>query len=93
MRNPTFFILSFQSLKSEVAVFVVKFAVYADFGVFAHVADHIPVDGACVFAACFGVACAQCHVEGAADFLVEENLTGEFVDLEVGADGEFAQIT
>jgi hypothetical protein len=31
-------------------------------------------------------------VEGAADLLVEQDVAGEAVDLEVGADGELAQV-
>ena len=79
-------------LKHKLPVLVEQLAVHEDFGVGAQVADEVPVDTALVFGTRFGVARAERHVEGAADLFIEQDLAGEFVDLEVGADGELAQV-
>ena len=54
--------------------------------------DHIPMDDGFVQTASFGIAGTQCHMEGATNFLVKENLAGKLVDLKVGTDGELTQI-
>src|SRR5258707_736457 len=83
---------SVNELDGEFAVFVEQFAINMDGAVVAHVADHVPMDSAAVFAAGFGVAHANGHVNCAADFFIEENVARKFVDAEICPDGELAQI-
>ena len=58
---------------------------------FPQVANHIPVQAGIVEAAGFGVGGADSGVAGAADFFIEECVLGVLLDVEIGADGDFAQ--
>ena len=51
------------------------------------------MNGAVILRAGFGVARAERHVECPADLFVEENVAGEAVNIGIGADGKFSQIT
>jgi hypothetical protein len=76
----------------EPAVFVEQLTVHKNFGVGAHITDEVPVDGALVFLARFGISRAKCHVERTTDLFIEQDLSRELVDIKVGADGKLANV-
>ena len=80
-------------LDYEGAIPVEQLAINPDLAVLAHVADHVPVDGALIQATGFRIAHAHGHMHRPADFLVIQDHAGEAVDAEVGANCEFAQVT
>ena len=72
-------------------VYARELAVDLDPAALAEVADHVPVDRRLVDASGVRVAAADREVDGAADLLVEQDLTGSLRDAVVGADPELAQ--
>src|SRR3954468_5488415 len=50
----------------------------------AKIANHVPVHSGQIFAAGFRVAGADCHVDGATDLFIEEDVASESIDIEVG---------
>lgn len=59
----------------------------------AEVEDEVPVEGGCVDPAGLGVGLSEREVDGAADFLVVEDASGESVDAGVESDAELADST
>src|SRR4051794_32276853 len=76
---------------NELAVLEEQIAVDGKFAAIAQIANHVPMNGRFVLAACFGIASADRHMDGAADLLVEKDIAGEAVDIEVSANSELTE--
>ena len=75
--------VGFRILDREMTVFVEQRAVDEDLAAVFHVVNHIPVQFALVDATAFGQTRTDCHVDGAAYFLVEQRGTGDAVDAQL----------
>src|SRR5688500_5580842 len=75
----------------KLAILEQQFAVGPELAAISKVANHVPMHGGLICAARFRITGADCHVHGAADLLVEEDVLGEALDVVVRADREFTE--
>ena len=79
-------------LNHKLPVSINHLAIHQDLRILPEVADHVPVDVALVLAAGLRVACPQRHVEGTADFLIEQDALCKTVDFKIRTDSKFTDI-